>query len=437
MTKVLGKKNIIEMIEDARNRTLELLQGLDNKQLIGPQLPNVNPLLWEIGHVAFFYDYFILKEKFNLRSVLGDDAEKLYDSITIAHKNRWKLPLPSLEDTLSYMENVQDRIIQKLDDIELDEEINFAYQFGIYHEDMHAEAFLWGRQALGYPFPALSNNQLENRKPVTGAYPGFAEIPGGTFRLGASPSDSFYFDNEKWEQNVKVEPFSIALAPVTNQEFAQFVDEGGYSYSEFWCPDGLKWLNSVSRRHPGYWENCDSESWLVRRFDKYFPISPYEPVIHVNWFEARAYCAWAGFRLPTELEWEVAAVGIFDEYQSLSNSKHLFPWGDVSPNTTLANLDGVLLGCTDVADFPEGDSLFGCRQMLGNVWEWTSDTFSPFPGFEADSYDEYSAPLFGTTRVLKGGAWTSRGRMIRPGYRNFFAPERWDIFSGFRGCKLR
>ena len=139
--------------------------------------------------------------------------------------------------------------------------------------------------------------------------------------------------------------------------------------------------------------------------------------------------------MPSEVEWEVAAVGKPGKNGCLASGKNSFPWGEDPPSTSTSNLDGYQLGCIDVGALPNSDSAFGCRQMLGNVWEWTADTFQPFPGFCPDAYKEYSAPLFGNTKVLRGGAWTTTSRLIRPTYRNFFSPDRWDIFSGFRTCK--
>ena len=173
----------------------------------------------------------------------------------------------------------------------------------------------------------------------------------------------------------------------------------------------------------------------MRRFDQTLPLAANEPVIHITWYEADAYCRWAGLRLPTEIEWEVAALGEADDDGNLSSNKRRYPWGDRYPADAQGNLDGRALGCVDVAAHASGDSAFGCRQMLGNVWEWTSDTFQPYPDFSADAYTEYSTMLFDKTKVLRGGAWTSRSRMLHGTYRNFFEPHRWNIFSGFRTCK--
>ncbi len=165
-------------------------------------------------------------------------------------------------------------------------------------------------------------------------------------------------------------------------------------------------------------------------------LPPDEPVIHINWYEADAYCRWAGLRLPTEVEWEAAALGEAAADGTLAAAKRRYPWGEAPPDPSRANLDGRALGPVDVAVLAAGDSAFGCRQMLGNVWEWTADTFNAFPGFSADAYKEYSAMLFGDTKVLRGGAWTTRGRMIHGTYRNYFEAHRRDVFGGFRTCRI-
>ena len=161
-------------------------------------------------------------------------------------------------------------------------------------------------------------------------------------------------------------------------------------------------------------------------------------MVHINWYEATAWCRWAGRRLPREGEWEAAALGTAsDDGAVLAEQKRRYPWGDEPRGETAANLDGRSLGCVDVAALAAGDSAFGCRQMLGNVWEWCADAFTPYPGFQPDAYKEYSQTLFGHTRVLRGGAWITRSRMVTGLYRNFFGPERRDVFAGFRTCAQR
>jgi len=420
---------LIDSMEDARERTLALINGLDADQLMGPKLPIVNPLRWEIGHTAYFYEYWILRQHLGLDPLL-DEADSLYDSITIAHDDRWDLPLPGLDDTLAYMREVHDRVRRHVERDGPDPKRDFLLEYAIYHEDMHTEAFTYTRQTLGYPSPVIGS---VDDALLQGHLEGDAQIPGGYFMLGANPEGGFVFDNEKWAHPVEVQPFSISRAAVCNAEYAAFVDDGGYRDSEYWDADGLAWLETSGLQCPLYWRR-GADGWEMRRFDQWEQLPPDAAVIHVCWHEARAYCRWAERRLPTELEWEVAAAGQPDASGDLSNEKRHYPWGDRKPVSHLANLDGSALGTIAVGALPESDSAFGCRQMIGNVWEWTENTFGPYPGFVPDMYADYSQPLFGKTKVLRGGAWTTRGRMIRNTWRTYYGPERNDVFAGFRTC---
>lgn len=435
MVQIVTNDQLKNMMQNARNRTLELVDGLTDEQMMGPQIRTVNPLLWEIGHVAYFHEYFILRSLYNEESVIGDRADELYDSIAVHHDTRWDLPLLSEADTLDYMQTVQDRLFERLEGEMASEQDSFMYQFATFHEDMHTEAFIWARQTLAYPTPNFANAKDVSKERSAGSHPGFVDVCGGTFRLGAEKSAPFLFDNEKWAHDVEVKPFSIARAPVTNGEFAEFIAAGGYENRDYWSPEGWKYIQEKKLQHPGYWQRSGGSDWSLKQFDRIIPLPLHQPVIHVNWYEANAYCNWANLRLPTEIEWEVAALGEPGSDGNLASSKRRYPWGDQSPTSAQANLDGRALGCIDVAALPEGDSAFGCRQMLGNVWEWTSDDFNPFPGFEADAYYEYSTMLFGTTKVLRGGGWPTRSRMVHGTYRNYFEPHRWNVFSGFRTCK--
>lgn len=432
MTAPVSTKDLAAQMQNARQRTLELIDGLTAEQLIGPRLPIVNPMLWEIGHVAWFHEYFILRREYGAAPTLerGDD---LYDSIAIAHDRRWDLPLYTLPEMRDYMARVLDRLLERLPDGMADERDSFLYQFTTFHEDMHDEAFTWARQTLAYPTPVFAGGgALAERRAPGSRVEGDADIPGGRFLLGSPPTARFLFDNEKWAHPVDIAPFRMARAPVTNAEFVAFVEDGGYSKRGLWCDDGWAWRRDVSAEHPVYWKPDGSGGWLFRRFDRWAPLPPRHPVSHVNWYEANAWCRWSGRRLPTEAEWEFAATMRPEPDGSLGKAR--YPWGEASPGRDRANLDGFALGTIDVDACPEGDNAWGCRQMIGNTWEWTADVFGPFPGFAPDDYKEYSQPLFDATRVLRGGAWPSRSRMVTSTYRNYFGPERRDIFAGFRTC---
>jgi iron(II)-dependent oxidoreductase len=224
---------------------------------------------------------------------------------------------------------------------------------------------------------------------------------------------------------------------VTNAEFAQFVEDRGYLRRKIWSYQGWNWRIKTGAQHPIYWQR-GGNGLLRRHFDKLVPFEEHAPVIHVNWYEAEAYCNWAGRRLPTEAEWEVAASAeSAPDGKGITGRKRRYPWGDEPPSPGRVNLDSRFLGCVEVGAFPAGDSAFGCRQMMGNVWEWTASAFYPFPGFVVDApYKEYSAPWFGYRKVLRGGAWATRSRLACNTYRNFFQPYRRDIFAGFRTCAI-
>ncbi|AHE97795.1 selenoneine synthase SenA [Thioalkalivibrio paradoxus] len=424
-------QQLIAQIKDARARTLTLIRGLDDRQLMGPRLPVVNPLRWEIGHAAYFHEYWVLRHHFG-EAPTRPDVDRLFDSIRIAHDSRWDLPLPTLDDTLAYMDDVQRRVCTHLEQGGTEPRRDYLVQYAVFHEDMHTEAFTYTRQTLAYPPPEIGRPR--DRAWTAGGLAGDAEIPGGLFQLGASPDGAFAFDNEKWAHPMEVAPFRIARAAVSNAEFAAFVEDGGYRRREYWDEDGWRWREATGLEHPVYWRP-GSDGWERRRFDRWEPLPPDAAVIHVSWYEARAWCRWAGRRLPTELEWEVAAAGEpAANGTQLAPVKRRYPWGEAAPDPSRANLDGGALDTLDVGALPAGDSAFGCRQMLGNAWEWTDTVFAPYPGFTPDMYQDYSQPLFGQTRVLRGGAWATRSRLIRNTWRNYYGPERNDVFAGFRTC---
>jgi iron(II)-dependent oxidoreductase len=436
MVQCVTAEYLAGIVRDARAATLAFLQDLGPDQLMGPKLDIVNPLLWEIGHLAWFQERFVLRQLEDREPLLaGTDA--LYDSMKVAHDDRWDLNLPTLDGTLGYLDRVSQALLGRLRTKLANEDDSYFYQLVTFHEDMHDEAFAYARQTLGYPPPRFGR-WAEGAGPdaEAGPLPGDVEVPGGSFVIGARPDAPFVFDNEKWGHARAVAPFRIARAPVTNREFAGFVDAHGYERPELWSDAGNDWREAASARHPVYWVP-DRGGWRLRRYGKIVELPPHQPIIHVNWYEADAFCRWAGRRLPTELEWEVAAVAQpTRDGSALAPDRRAYPWGSERPQARHANLDGAAIGCIDVAALPASDSAFGCRQMLGNVWQWTASDFEPYPGFSADPYDDYSVPWFGTRKVLRGGCWATRARLVTPVYRNFFTPERRDVFAGFRTCAI-
>jgi iron(II)-dependent oxidoreductase len=415
------------MLLEARSRTLAHAARLTDDQLLGPRLKMVNPPLWEIGHLAWFQEHWCLRQRpgDTLAPSILPSSDSLYDSSNVPHATRWDLPLPTFDATLEYLKNVLELVRERIARDRESPTFPYFVQLAALHEEMHCEAFTYTRQTLAMPAAESSGAAA----PVASAIAsGDAEIRGGELMLGAEPGTGFVFDNEKWAHPVTVEPFRMARTAVTNSEFAAFVDDGGYARRELWSAEGWAWRSGAAAEHPVYWRK-EAASWFERRFDDVVPLAPRLPVVHVNYFEADAYCRWAGRRLPTEAEWECAAACAPGE------KKRRYPWGDAAPEPQRANLYGVAHGRVDVAALPDGDSASGCRQMIGNVWEWTSDAFLPYPGFVADPYKDYSEPWFGNHQVLRGGCHATRGTLIRNTWRNFYTPDRRDVFAGFRTCE--
>jgi gamma-glutamyl hercynylcysteine S-oxide synthase len=416
-----------DWLKDARARSLALYADLTGEQLLGPRLAIVNPPLWELGHLAWFQEHWCLRyrgEGNALAPSLIDNADALYNSAIVAHDTRWDLPLLTWESTQRYLENVLERVLERLAREGDDPVLRYFAQLAVHHEDMHGEAFFYTRQTLSYPRPKLGVGITQAERAT--AVAGDAEIEGGVFRLGASREDGFVFDNEKWSHEVEVAPFRIARLAVTNADLLAWVAAGGYTRREFWSDAGWAWREQANATQPLYWEKRDG-AWYQREFDEWLPLRAHAACVFVNWYEAQAYCRFAKRRLPSEAEWELAASG-FD--------KRRFPWGDEPIEAHCANLDGARTNTAGVSAFAAGDTPQGVRQMFGNVWEWTGDWFAPYPGFVVDPYKEYSQPWFGDHKVLRGGCFATRARLLRNTWRNFYTPDRRDVFAGFRTCAL-
>lgn len=416
----------------ARARLLELVGGLDEAQWLGPKLTIVNPPLWEAGHVGWFEERWCLRYRGDggLAASMMPRADALYDSARVDHDTRWDLPLPDMATTLDYLATVRTAAEARFQQHAGDREAAYFRMLSIFHEQMHCEALTYTRQTLAYP-AAGGSGVMPGSWPLNSFCTGDVEIPGGHFQLGACEDEGFVFDNEKWAHAVVVRPFRMARTAVTCAEFAEFVDAGGYLDRGFWSGQGWSWRTREGALAPVYWKR-DGKIWCRRVNDRLEPLAEREPVAHVNWYEAEAWCRWAGRRLPSEAEWEFAASTV----PGSPDIKRRYPWGGAAPSPATANLHGGAGRCIAVDALPAGDSAWGMRQMLGNVWEWTADWFRPYPGFVRDPYAEYSEPWFGNHKVLRGGCHATSPEMIRNTWRNFYTPDRRDVFAGFRTCAL-
>jgi ergothioneine biosynthesis protein EgtB len=417
---------------DARRTELALLDGLTESQMLGTRAHFIEPPIWEMGHVGWFQEYWISRHLDGQASLLpGSDG--IYDAFNVRYTRRWEHQFPSRAQTLAYITEVLNRTTGRLESREPSSDEAYFYALAVLHEDMHAENLTLIRQTLHYPLPSLSHHDPAAVSPPVdpGYVPHDISVPGGSFMLGAPLEEPFVFDNEKWAHPVEVKPFRIASTPVTNAEFQRFVNDDGYRRRDLWSRRGWDWRRREEAEHPRFWVCRGDGRWHGHQFSVIAPLEPCHPVVHVNWYEAEAYCRWAGRRLPSEAEWEMAAT-----LDPGTGRKRRFPWGDEAPTPERACLDYRSGGTIDVRALPAGDSPLGCRQMIGNVWEWVADTFQPYPGYVCDPYKEYSQPYFGEKKVLRGGCWTTRSRLIRSTWRNFYKRQRRNIFSGFRTAAL-
>jgi len=442
------KAQLLDELELARSRTSELIRSLPEDKLDVPYHPGVNPPLWEMGHAAFFYEVFV----FNLLDgtpSYDPSMDDLWDSFHIEHTDRWRRDLfPGREETLEYFNTIYDRVAERIRARALTDQELYLYRYGIFHQNMHIESLIWCRQTVGYPAPPdFKGDRPAPGEPVAGD----VDIPAGPWLIGmpgesgAYATDDFAFDNEKPRFEVELEPFEISRTPVSNREFQAFVDDGGYRRPELWSFGGRKWLETEidvalvhgcseplmrAPKHPLYWRWHEGQ-WQERLFDQWQPLAPDAPVTHVTYWEAEAWCQWAGRRLPTEFEWEVAALA-----NRAGESFRRYPWGNQAPDAMLADMDGRNMAQNPVWDYPAGESPFGCRQMVGSVWEWTSNQFLPYDGFKVDMYPFMSTLQFGDHKVTKGGSCATSSNLIRGTYRQAYLPLRNDVYTGFRTCAL-
>jgi len=391
-----GKAELAMALTASRQRTLALFdayEGALGPGLRVPRTPELNPPLWELGHIGWFADWWLARYPQRHRGIHADPqaprnparqaargvgADALYNSSEVPHDARWRLDLPdagavradlaaSLADTLALLADAPE------DDTGL-----YFFRLALFHEDMHAEAAVYMAQTLGFdPLaagPGAPANAGQPRRPTA------LRMDATDWTLGRS-GPGFAFDNELGAHGVAVGAFEIDARPVTWAQFLPFIEGGSYVQRHFWSAAGSIWRLSQERQAPRYLRQ-GAQGWEQQVFGHWQALDLAAPACHLTAFEAQAWCNWAGRRLPTEAEWEVAA------------QDPGFEWG--------------------------------------NVWEWTASPFAPFPGFVAHPYRDYSQPWFDGRPVLKGASRATLPRMRHPQYRNYFTPERNDIVAGFR-----
>jgi len=425
-----SRSQIAVLLQEARARTLQLIETVSEADLRAQHDPLMGPILWDLGHIGHFEELWLdrnLDGKVEFVEMPG-----MYNPFEHPRRVRGALPLPTLGATLDSMTEIRERVLERLARVDLESEDpllrgGYVYQMVLQHEYQHNETMLQTLQLkAGAPYTPATRREPPPVALPNGSRAEMVRVDVSNATVGTEDR-LWSYDNERPRHVVDLSPFWIDRTPVTNEAYLAFIDDGGYRRRELWSDAGRTWLDESKAEAPKYWTR-EHDSWLCRSMDRVSSPELTAPVIHVCYHEAEAFARWAGKRLPTEAEWEVAAsrdpsAGVSLEY----------PWGARAPNASDANLDQLTFGVAPVDAYGANVSPLGCYGMLGDVWEWTSTDFDGYPGFEPFPYAEYSQVFFGTEhKVLRGGSWATRWGAIRNTFRNWDYPIRRQIFSGFR-----
>jgi gamma-glutamyl hercynylcysteine S-oxide synthase len=413
-------ENVVKELEQARARTLQLTD-LDEPELLAQHDPLMSPLVWDLAHVGQQEELWLLRGGDPARpGMLTPEVDSLYDAFKHKRADRPALPLLPPVEARAYNYEVRGKVLDLLD--RTPEEDLFTAGMVVQHEEQHDETMYATLQLRQGPPVLLARQPLPDGRPIAGER---VFVPGGPFMLGVdAASEPFSLDNERPAHLVDVAPFWIGRVPVTNREWRDFITDGGYRRPELWSARGWSHRTEAGLERPKFW----TIEGTRRRFGIEEDVPPDEPVQHVGYFEAEAFATWSGGRLPTETEWEKACA-----WDPATGTRRVWPWGSAPPTDELANLGGLGLRPAPIGAYARGASAYGAEQMIGDVWEWTSSDFGPWPGFTPMIYRDYSQPFFGGDyKVLRGGSWAVAPSTIRPSFRNWDYPIRRQIFTGLR-----
>jgi gamma-glutamyl hercynylcysteine S-oxide synthase len=419
---VTAREKLARELTTARDRTLRLVD-FDDAELGRQYDPLMSPLVWDLAHIGWQEELWLLRGNNPDRpGLLEPQVERCYDAFVNSRASRVNLPLLPPSDARMYCSTVRNKVFDALDNLNNDD-TGFTFGLVISHENQHDETMLQALNLRSGP-PLLDRGSVlqSGRAGVAGES---VLVAGGEFVLGVDAvSEPHSLDNERDAHVVDLPAFRIGRVPVTNGEWRHFIDDGGYQQQRWWSERGWTHRQEAGLTAPQFWNPDGTRT----RFGHIEEIPADEPVQHVTYFEAEAYAAWTGARLPTEVEWEKAAA-----WDPVAGRRRRFPWGASEPTEHLANLGGDALRPAAVGAYPAGASAYGAEQMLGDVWEWTSSPLRPWPGFTPMLYEQYSQPFFdGDYKVLRGGSWAVASSILRPSFRNWDHPIRRQIFSGVR-----
>ncbi len=427
-TKMLSTVSLVDEFKEMRKQTLDMVETLEYDDFVVQTAPYVSPPKWHLGHVSWLFEV-LLKQTDEKYEYYSEEFLRYLNSYynrfgeQLDKASRGTVSRPTVKQILEYYDLITKRITDLIQKNSLSEDGRKRFELGINHEYQHQELLVYDLQHI----------LADQYKPKTKSIPPRKvqvkqeqiRIDGGLYDLGYGGKD-FCYDVELPEHKVYLNDFKIDSHPVTVGQYLKFIESGGYSEYKYWLSDGWKTVKQNNWSAPMYWQKID-DVWHMIDFMGMRKINPNEPVCNVSFYESDAYCKWAGKRLPTEAEWEKAAC-----WNEEKKAKTVFPWGDDKPTHQHANLlESHLWSASEIGSYPLGKSHYGCYQMIGDVWEWTSSEFVGYPRFKS-GFEEYNDKWFTNQKVLRGGSFATPKRSIRASYRNFFhLDERW-MFSGFR-----
>ncbi|NMJ86478.1 MAG: ergothioneine biosynthesis protein EgtB [Thaumarchaeota archaeon] len=443
MTQMLGASigSLCSEFTEVREKTLNIFRPLNVEDAVIQSDVFGSPPNWHLAHTTWFFQKILEKHNIKLELTQQINTEYLnsyYQKFgkILPKAERGRFPRPTVKDTLKYRLSMEKEVISFLKNVESSnqvlEELEYDIMLANNHEMQHQELMIYDLQHYFQHFPDPEDNykpitirrsQRNPEKPT-----GMVQIPGGIYELGFN-GKGFCYDNEVPEHKVYLYPFKIDIAPITNGEYMKFIEDGGYEEFRYWLADGWDIIKEEGWKAPLYWVRED-DKWMKKDFRGYCEIDPDEPVNNVSYYEADAYARWTGKRLPTEAEWEKAA-----SWNEDMQRKTLYPWGDEKPIAKYSNLlESYIWAPTKIGSYPKGSSYYGCHQMIGDVWEWTSSEYILYPRFKS-KFSEYTDKWVINQKVVRGGSFATPVNQIRNSYRNYFRPNDRILFAGFRCVK--
>lgn len=430
-TFIIPKDELIKRIKSTRDLSISFLYSIIKGTISGyahdSSSGQTNPLLWEFGHIVFFWEYktlrFLEEDEGVINKISLKGSADIYDSFVVKADERFTVKLYEAKDVLGAYNQTIDHILNIVSDDNFNyTPSNFYFIYlSLLHNEMHNESYLFTQKMLRLePKPAILSGE-EKHYTETMIENSFIHIPGGEFVQGVSSDEyNFIFDNEMPAFKTKVNGFNITKYPITEYQFKKFVEDGGYETERFWCKPGWRWVKKNGIKKPLYWIRR-GHLWLVQEWiDVRFLRRDY-PMCHVSWYEACAYCRWAGGRLPTESEWEYLATDGGETPTPEVKGNLDYKYGEIIPVNSLDK---------------ECQNRFGVQGLFGNVWEWCQEPIYPYNGFVIDPvYREMSYPFFGFKKICRGGCWACPSYLINAKYRNAQVPENRIQFIGFRMVK--